>query len=79
MEDEIPLALLMKPAAVGGKKQFICCEVLVLMDFHLLPEGVCVRDGRVQPQSFLHASVSWRSSGCEETADCSQSPCQQIE
>ncbi len=31
-------ALLMRPAAVG-KKLFLCCEVLVLMDRSLLPEG----------------------------------------
>lgn len=66
---------LMRPAA-NGKKQFVWCEVWVLMDLSFLSEGSdwnSVRDGRDQPQSFLLASESWRRTGPGVMVDCSQS------
>ena len=39
-------------------------RILVLMDHSLLPEArVCVWCERDQPQSFLHATRSWRRAG----------------
>ncbi len=38
-----------------------------------VPETVCVRDGRGRPQSFLHASQSWRRAGPRGMEDCSPS------
>lgn len=42
-------------------------------------ETDCVRFGRGRPQSYLHASGSWRRPGPGEMADCSRSPSQQSE
>ncbi len=49
----------MRPAA-DGRKLFLWCEALVLMDHSQLSETVCVQGGRGRPQSYLHTLGSWR-------------------
>lgn len=53
---------LVNKASCRWETLFLCCEVLVLMQRSLLPEGVSVyaEGGRGQPQSFLLTSESWR-------------------